>query len=216
MSILKRLSTTLFSRIDRVVGEIENHDAVIQATLNEMRTKVAEAKVRLSQVRRDQEGLRQQIKKQDEQSQQWRKRAIESAETEEAVALECLNRSHLCEQKRERLTSSLEQLEGMSDKLAADIETSEQRLSTMKQKLTLMRARQSTSSALNSTAVESFDTNGFLDESFDRWEINISQAEMAVDTHDPVDTMEREFVTKEQQAKLRNELAALLDKENSQ
>ncbi len=29
MSLFKRLSTTLFSRIDQVVGEIENHDAVI-------------------------------------------------------------------------------------------------------------------------------------------------------------------------------------------
>ena len=47
MSIFKRLSATLVTSIDRVVGEIENHDAVIQASINDIRKKVAEAKVRL-------------------------------------------------------------------------------------------------------------------------------------------------------------------------
>lgn len=45
MSLFKRLSATLVSRIDQVVGEIENHDAVIQVALNDMRKKIAEARV---------------------------------------------------------------------------------------------------------------------------------------------------------------------------
>ena len=52
MSIIKRLSATLVSNIDRVVGEIENNDAVIQASLTELRRKVATAKVRLAHVHR--------------------------------------------------------------------------------------------------------------------------------------------------------------------
>ena len=213
MSIMKRLSATLFSRIDRAVGEIENHDAVIQATLNEMRKKVAEAKVRLNQLIREQKTLRAQIQEQDEQSQQWRRRAVEGAKSDESVALECVNRARQCDQRKARLASSLEALDGMTDKLAGDIETSEQRLSAMKQKLTVMRARESTSSALSSTSVENIDNKEMLDETFDRWEINISQSEMAIDTSDPIDAMEREFVTKEQQLELRPELKALLEKE---
>jgi len=52
MSIFKRLSATLISRVDQVVGNIDNHDGGVQAPLtdmrNNMRKKVAEAKVRLS------------------------------------------------------------------------------------------------------------------------------------------------------------------------
>ena len=50
MSIFKRLSATVVSSLDRVVGEIENNDAVIQASLTELRKKIAAAKVRLSHV----------------------------------------------------------------------------------------------------------------------------------------------------------------------
>ena len=36
MSIFKRLSATFGARLDQVVGEIENHDAVIVASLTEI------------------------------------------------------------------------------------------------------------------------------------------------------------------------------------
>lgn len=213
MSLFKRLSATLVSRIDQVVGEIENHDAVVQAALADMRKKVAEAKVRLGQVQREQERLSQQLAEQMDKAQRWRERAVASASTDEAKALECVSRSRHCEQQGERTRQSLAQYEQAADKLSHDIQTSEQRLGEIKQKQTLMRARQSTSSALNVTAESQYDLAQVLDDSFDRWEINISQMEMAVDGHDPVDLVEKAFVTQEKDEDLRNELADLLAKE---
>jgi phage shock protein A len=214
MSIFKRLSATLVSGIDKVVGEIENHDAVIQASLDEMRKKVAEAKVRLGQVRREEAHLQQQIQEQQSNIQRWRQRAIESAKGathDEAKALECLQRSRRCQQQIEKLEQARARYLESADKLARDIESSEQRLLDMKQKHTLMRARQSTSSALNATADTDSAAIRLLDDSFERWEINISQTETVLDMHDKVDSLEREFITQEQQQALRNELAALLD-----
>ena len=211
MSIIKRLSATLVSGIDKVVGEIENHDAVIQASLDEMRKRIAEAKLRLGQVQSEEARLDRQIQEMQHNVQRWRQRAVDCAqgdERDEAKALDCIHRSRRCLQQIEKLEQARFQYRQSADTLARDIETSEQRLLEMKQKHTLMRARQSSSSALNATG--DADAARLLDTTFDRWEINISQAETVLDMHDNVDALEREFITREQQQELRSELAALL------
>jgi len=213
MSIIKRLSATLVSRIDQVVGEIENHDAVIQASLNDMRKKLAEAKVRLSHVRRNEAQLKQQIHEQQQNAQRWRQRAIECAKCDETKALECVRRSQHCQDQIEKLALALTEYNHTAEKLARDIETSEQRLTEVKQKLTLMRARQSTSSAINTTGKLENNATQLLDETFDRWEINICQEDMSIETLDTIDPIEQAFITQEQQAELRIELAKLLSGE---
>jgi phage shock protein A len=216
MSIFKRLSTTLVSRIDQVVGEIENHDAVVQATLDDMRKKVAEAKVRLGQVHREEQRLQEQIREQQDNAERWRKRAVDTAKQDEAKALECVSRRRHCQMQAEKLQQSLSQYQQTSEKLSADITSTEQRLADVKQKLTLMRARQSTSSALKASSETQSDAAKLLEDTFDRWEINISQAEMIIDDNPVVDPVEREFVMREQQDELREELDALLNKEKEQ
>jgi phage shock protein A len=213
MSIFKRLSATLVSRIDQVVGEIENHDAVIQVTLDDMRKKVAEAKVSLGQMRREEAHLKRQLEEQQKSAQQWRQRAVESAKSDEAKALECMRRSRHCQQQADRLGDALAQYQQTSTKLAHDIETSEQRLGEMKQKQALMRARQSSSAALIATDTQYNDSSRLLDDTFDRWDINVTQAEMLFDTELPTDPIEQEFSDRELQDELRHELARLLAEE---
>lgn len=213
MSIFKRLSATLISRVDQVVGEIENHDAVIQVTLNDMRKKVAEAKVRLGQVHREKARLQQQCQELRENAQRWRQRAVECADADEKKALECVSRSRFCEQKEAKIRQAMDQFSQTADRLGQDIEASEQRLTEMKQKLTLMRARQSTNSAINATSEMNQNVENQLDEAFDRWEINISQAEMLTDHNEPIDTLDRDFQIKEKEEDLRKELDILLAKE---
>lgn len=215
MSLFKRLSATLVSRIDQVVGEIENHDAVIQAALNDMRRKIAEARVRLAQVQRETERLQREADTQRQTAQRWRERAVEAAAGDEARALECVRRAKQCERQAGRLSEAVLQYQQTSERLMQDIEASEQRLRELKQRHTLMRARQSTGSALSATHETEHDVLRQLDDSFDRWEIRIGQLEMAVEHPDPVDPLERDFLSREHEAELRDELARLL-KEDKQ
>jgi len=213
MSIFKRLSATLVSRIDHVVGEIENHEAVIQATLSDRQKKVAEAKVRLGQVRSEQQQLKHQLQKQQDNILLWRKRAIECAKGNEDKALECINRRRYCQQKSKTLEKTLEQYTQTADRLAKDIETSQQHLTEMKQKLTLMRARQSPRLALNVTDDASNHSANALEDSFNRWEVSMDQTEIPIDADDTTDSLERDFITQEQQEVLQKELMALLAEE---
>ena len=213
MSLFKRLSATLVSRIDQVVGEIENHDAVIQATLNDVRRKVAQARVRLGQVQREAERLRGHIDEQQQHAERWRRRARATADSNERKALECLRRARQCGQEAERLRTAQLQYTQTTERLEKDIDSSEQRLRAMKQKLTLMRARESSGTALHATSETDGDTIRQLEDSFERWEINISQLEMALDQAAPADPLEREFIDSEEETALRDELAELVNRE---
>ncbi len=219
MSIFKRLSATVFSRIDQVVGEIENHDAVIQASLNDMRKHLAEAKVRLNQIQRAEERISQQIEEETNQLNLWQTRAIQSAQTDESKALACIQRGEQSKAHIERLVVQKQQYQSAAEKLTLDIEKCEQHLEEIKQKHQLMRARQSTTHAMRSINQHNNDCPDRLEDSFDRWEIKLSQSEMAVDSDfntAPVDQLEQEFNSQEQQQKLRDELATLLASHNQE
>jgi len=213
MSLFKRLSATLVSRVDRVVGEIENHSAVAQASIIDMRKKVAEAKVRLSQVQREGDKLKQQIDEQNENVERWRQRAIECAQSDEAKALQCVQRSRQCQQQSDVWKQSHQQYIQTAEKLAQNIETSESRLYAMQQKVTLMQARQSSNAAMHMTTQHDEDKELFLNDTFERWEINLTAGEMALDNHKPIDSLEHEFISKELEQNLRGELSMLIAEE---
>ena len=213
MSVIKRLSATLVSNIDRVVGEIENNDAVIQATLSEMRRKVATAKVRLAQVHRREANLDRQIRQRRKDEQLWGARALEVASTDEAKALECVRRRLQCRRQAEKLEQGQQHYQLTAEKLARGVEEGEERLAEMGQKHTLMRARQSTAEALHAANQAGDDSLQQVEDSFDRWEVKILQEEMTMDSDDMLDPLDREFTHSENEQLLRDELAALQTKE---
>ena len=216
MSLLKRLSATFIGRIDQVVGEIENHDAVIQAALRDMRRTIAEARVRLARVQRQAEKLRRETEEQREAAQRWRQRAVEAASGDEATGLECLRRAKQCDRQADRLCASQTQYEQAVAQLVTDIDTSEQRQHALEQKHALLRARHSVGTALNATSEWESTVFRQLDDSFERWEIRIGQIETAVEHPAPVDPLERDFLSREQELELRTELALLKGKESGQ
>jgi phage shock protein A len=213
MSIFKRLSATLTSSIDRVVGEIENNDAVIQATLTDLRRKVATAKMRLTHVHRQADRLREQIQAHAENEQRWGERAVQAAGTDEARALECVRRRQQCRLQAQQLEKGLQQYQLTAEKLAQNMTEGEKRLDEMSQRHTLMRARQSTAEALNASIQAGDDSLHQMEDSFDRWEVRILQEEMAADSDALPDPLEHEFSSAENEQTLRDELAALIAKE---
>ena len=213
MSIIKRLSATLVSNIDRVVGGIENNDAVIQATLVELRRKVATAKVRLAHVHRQEANLSRQIQQRREDEQLWGERALETAKTDEAKALECVHRRLQCRRQAEKLEQGQQHYQLTAEKLAHGVQEGEERLAEMGQKHTLMRARQSTAEALHAANQAGDESLQQVEDSFDRWEVKILQEEMMVDSDELLDPLDHEFSNLENEQALRDELAALQTKE---
>ena len=58
MSLIRRISTSITSSVDRAVARVENHDAIINAALRDTQQAAARARVRLERVRKDGHNLK--------------------------------------------------------------------------------------------------------------------------------------------------------------
>jgi len=54
MSMFKRMSATLVTRMERIVDDLEDHDAVVAAALSDLQKQVAKSRARYTRV--EQEG----------------------------------------------------------------------------------------------------------------------------------------------------------------
>jgi phage shock protein A len=210
MSIFKRLTATFSSRVDQMVSQIENHDAVVEVAIKESRQATAKAKVRLARVQRDGELLRSKISQLQKDETLWTNRAREVAHKDQDQALECVRRRKLCQKQLEQYTQALKKHEALEQKIAQDIHAAERKLTEMSQQRNLMRTRQSAAEALNS--ISGVEESVALDvaEAFERWEVKVTESELEMGSVDSVDLLEREFLQAEDKQVLQAELEELL------
>lgn len=213
MSIIKRLSTTLMSRIDQVVGEIENHDALAEAALGEQKKKIAAAKVQLARVQSQEQRLQSQISQLKEEAHRWEKRAVQAAARDESRALECLQRRKQIESQVERLTAAQDEYAASVARIGADIGRAENDLLTLTQKHTLLRARQTSNEAIHAPFGAGIAKLDELESTFERWETRIAQDEILNEMSEPFDPLEQSYRNDEEAEALRDELQSLLSRE---
>jgi phage shock protein A len=220
MSIFKRLSATVVSGIDSLVGEIEDHNAVVEVAIRDLQKQIAAARVRFNTLEWERDRLLEQVGENRQLVSLWKQRAVKSAESgDEEKALECLGRARNCEARAAQLEKSSEQFAQTARKLKDSLGKLETSLQESKQKQSLMRAREASGKAIVMNATHS-DARRDLTDTFERWEINLLNAEMyepqmnslSADEN-PVDHFEEAFVDAEKRADLQAELAALM-KEN--
>ena len=90
MSLIRRISTSISSTVDRAVSKVENHDAIINSALRDTQQAAARSRVRLERVRKDGHNLRTRRASLELAVTRWTERAKSIASDDEAKALECL------------------------------------------------------------------------------------------------------------------------------
>ena len=108
MSLIRRISASLTSSVDRAVSRVENHDAVINAALRDTQQAAARSRVRLERVRKDGHNLRTRKGNLETAVTRWTERAKAVGTEDEAKALECLRRKKECEAQLCNLEVSIE------------------------------------------------------------------------------------------------------------
>ncbi|MBK1632019.1 hypothetical protein CKO31_14990 [Thiohalocapsa halophila] len=209
MSVFKRLSATLSARVDQLVGEMENHDAVVAAGIDDARRAYATAKVRAERLRQDGERLRERLAGLRADAEHWRRRAAGC--DEEARGLECLRRAKRAAAEADALTRTLSQHDATAGRLAAEVDGLRRRVEALEHRRRLMRSRAATADAAAKAADLAAAPGVDLDDSFERWEIRITANELraeAVAVGDD-DGFAAAFEAHEEDAALRAELAAL-------
>ena len=219
MSIFKRLSVSIKSHLDEAVSRIENHDAVIDAALQESRDAIARLKVQLSRARHDIEQLSEQLIQARQDEQNWIQRAKSLANTDETRALACLERRDTCTQSTRRLEQQRAQSEALQSRLSEKITQLEQKLSQDEQRLREFRGRDLTARAEKGLLAIKPEDTASVENAFERWELDITRREMAsegvVTLPQNRDPLEERFRREEQLAARRAELKTLMEEVQS-
>ena len=217
MSLIRRISTSITSSVDRAVSKVENHDAIINAALRDTQRAAARSRVRLERVRKDGNSLKTRYSELQNAVVRWTERAKSVAAEDETKALECLRRRKDCEAQLLSLRDSIEKHEELEAKIAEQVKKIEARIGEVAQQRNMMRSRQSVAEAMRTINNIEGVSYGEIEDTFDRWEINLGETEIlmgAVTDRDPLDSA---FMAEEDTAELRAELEDLLqsDKEDS-
>lgn len=210
MSLIRRISTSITSSVDRAVSRVENHDAIIEAALKDTRQAAARSRVRLERVRKDGSSLRTRQANLRQAVGRWTDRARNVAEHDEAKALECLRRRRDCEKQLESLADAIARHEELETRIAAQVEKIEARVGEVMQQRNMMRSRQSVADAMRTINSVEGISYGEIEDTFDRWEINLGETEILTGAAVNADPLESAFLAEEDTTELRAELAALL------
>ncbi len=211
MNLFTRTFSRLYASLDRMVGDIENHDALIRAAIDEQRHKIAKARIQLRRLEQSEQHLQEQITQLEQNNLLWRQRALAEAEQNEPQALLCLQRQQQGQQQIARLTQMASHYRSTRERMQRDIGHCEQELSSMTHKHQLLRARQSSADALELIDRQKHGSSEALEQSFDRWEVRISESELVSEGFDTdIDPIEQDYLRQENEQALRQQLAALI------
>jgi len=218
MNLISRFSATLMAGVDKTVSQIENHDAVIEASLKESQRAAAQARVRLQRVTRDGESLLQKQKSLKQKINHWSDRAIANHVNDRALALQCMARRKQCVIDEQDVQLALRRHAEIEQQMVETITAIEKRVTSMSRQRNQMRSRQSAAEALRvMNKIEGSDTNG-IDDTFERWDLTISETEIdaGVSSSQPeTDMLDAQFNLAEEQQALEDELNALIGDDQS-
>lgn len=207
MNLFQRISTTVVSRIDGAVRCIENHDAVVGASLAELRHAIAQVRVRAQRIEADRDQRRRRREKLGNEAAKWRQRAAEA--DEEATGIECLRRARAREAEIAVLDDTDEQQRGVGQRMAQALERLEQRYHELQSQRQTLRGREATARASAAAGRTVGGESDALEKTLERWAISITEDEIAADTLGGHDELAERFDNAEQEAELRAELSAL-------
>jgi len=217
MSIIKRLTATLHASVDKTVASIENHDAIIQATLATSRRSVAEVKVKLSRVQADVKKQELHIKELNKRIDLWTARAKAIADTDRDKALECLKQRQADQTQLENAHQTLKKYQEMAQQMEDRVGSLQHRVTTLQQQHTELQSRDTVSRATACLDELEYSPSMNVNDTIDRWKVSIQQREAQIDHYnDVVDvptTLHEELKVQEQKAQLNDELEALLKTE---
>lgn len=207
MNLIKRITTTMTASMDSAVGQIENHDAIVAATIKKTRRAVARTQARVNTLRQQRQLLEQQSVQAAEQRDVWEQRAREILDRDEAKALQCLTRRNQCEAEINHLQQSIDDQQVLIGKVNESLESLKGKLQEMEQKHNLMRSRQAVAETNRAVAFAQSDDD--LHDTFERWESVVLEHELGSPSAPPTDVLEQEFSRTETEQELKAQLEAL-------
>jgi len=212
MNFIKRFTTTISASMDNAVGKMENHDAIIEATIKQTKQSAAKTKARINSLRHQLIQYENQHTEAETQHNLWSQRALKLADVDKAKALECLSRRNQCKASMDRLVVRIKQQQNLIDDVSNNLKKLQNKLDEMSQKHNLMRSRQAVADV--NRAVRHVSTNESVNDTFERWESVVLENEVLEESN--FDSLDAEFIKQESDAELLMQLAELKAENNKE
>ena len=215
MNTLKRLSSGIIANINWMVGQIENHEGLVDATIKEASQSAAKAKVQLNKVKLDGQSMKKKLIELRNAEELWQERAKKIAPSDEQRAFACLRRKKTATEQIKNLEEQQLEHSKMEKQLSEDLSKIEEKLHRLKNQKNLMRTRESRAEALKALKLDDSDIFYEIDSIFERWESKVTQYEILSGCNalnSAADQLEQDFLGSEEEACLREELKELLNK----
>jgi phage shock protein A len=212
MNSLRRLTASILSSFEGVIGQLENHEALVTTAIREAEHAAGRAKAQLSRVQKDGIAMRKRVEELRGEASSWEERAKRIAAQDQSKALECVRRRqrYLAEAAKiqEQAIGHLK----LERQLNGDLAVVQEKLNALRNQRNIMRTRESRAEALRVVHTVDSSTIGEIDDIFDRWEARISACEHHVDSSvvSDVDELTHEFSSKEEEGALQAILATLV------
>lgn len=213
MSLFTRLSATLIAGVDKTVGRMEDHDAIINASVKDSRRALARAQIRLQHLQRDGAEIRKNIDDNEAQVRDWTRRATSSNDSDRERALACMQRRKTCNENLQRYRESLQRHEQMELQVKQSITELEKRLQQITEQRNQLRTRESVTQAHQIINRLDRDEIGTIHDSLERWDMKIRESEYIegpIISETTADALEAQFNSEEEALELQAELERLL------
>lgn len=214
MNLIKRLTTSVTATFGSAVGQLENHDAIVCATIKQNKQAVAKTQARTNILKQQQIAYEAQLKEAKDQEQIWTQRARDLRLSDQDKALRCLSRSNQFKQEIERLTSLIEQQYRLVLDVSDNLRKLKVKLEEMTHKHNLMRSRQTVAEVNRSVA--SVDSGELIDDTFERWESQVLEHEFEVSNSCTRDSLDDDLTSQEHELELLAQLESLAHESQTQ
>ncbi len=217
MNSLRRLTASIVSSFEGVVGQLENHEALVSTAIREAERAAGRAKAQLARVQKDGIQMRARVEELREQAALWEDRAKRIADQDKAKALECVRRRQRHLAQAAKIEEQAVGHTKLERQLSADMVVVQEKLAALRQQRNIMRTRESRAEALRVVHNIDSSTIGEIDDIFDRWESRISAGEALGESEvtGGADDLSVEFSTEEEEGELTAILRALTEKASS-
>lgn len=206
---VKQWVASVTASFDQFVSKIENHEAVADSVIADVRKGAARLRAQRSRIEAELARTRAALGQAERSAAVWQQRAVALPVEEESRALECLARA---EQETARAAHAEQQIE-QSEAVISDIS---QALTDVEAQLQQLKLKKSTLSSRNTradvlAASQDFGFREEVDSVFERWEQSVIEKEYceSVPLAGGTDSFEQPFAKAERLAALKERLSEL-------
>lgn len=165
----------LASRLDQMVSQVENHEAMADSALRNVREHLARAERSLARAVSDGHRVTTELAAQEGLVDETRRKA--RAEPDDAVAVEWLRRSRRAARSAAELRDQAKAIRGSTSALECEVHRIQDRLASIERTRNLLRARERRAEALQALMGEGGARDDGLLAAIERWETHVQTSE---------------------------------------